>query len=84
MSDLLTPDLINDALTHAERHRDGALNLVLPTGRIGNATFMRHRRDLQPAIARRALERLLAASSATEQVGAEGEGSDTYASMSTG
>jgi 3-dehydroquinate synthase len=70
-SDLLTLDLLNDALIHAERHRDGMLNLVLPTHRIGKAAFMRHPGDLQPAVAGRALERLLAASSAPERSGAE-------------
>lgn len=73
MSDLLTPDLLNEALIQAERHRDGVLNLVLPTDRIGKAAFVRHRRELQPGDLGRALERLLAVSSATEHVGAEVE-----------
>jgi 3-dehydroquinate synthase len=73
MSDLLTPELLNDALIHAERHRDGVLNLVLPADRIGKAAFVRHRRELQAAELGRALERLLAASNTTEQAGAGGE-----------
>lgn len=62
---ICTPAVLLDAMRATTVHRDGHLNLVLPTA-IGRATFLRHRREVPLAALKAALLRLTTAARRTE------------------
>jgi 2-epi-5-epi-valiolone synthase len=53
----LSLELCREAIRHAVAHRDGALNLVVPTS-IGNASFLRSPRRLSAGILDKSIEKL--------------------------
>jgi 3-dehydroquinate synthetase/nucleoside-diphosphate-sugar epimerase len=56
-SPLLTVDRCESSLAEAARHRGGFVNLVVPTA-VGDAAFLRHRREIPAPRLKRAIELL--------------------------